>query len=580
DRNHDQNKNRGEIMGWSFRKSIKVAPGIRVNFSKSGVSTSIGVKGFTYNTRGRVTASIPGTGIRYTQHLNSQRTSRPISSVVAGSSHIDLPNTERLSKREQATLDFVLMVQNRTSAALVQYFISHGVHVTPADLSEAVTLKDHQTFLQTLSREFDVTTRAIRLALDIGSISLAEKEKAMPAVYEIERKCAEQQGALGELGTASGTLLSTVRAWPKPPGLMVPLLVGFVGCFFLAHNVAVGLLLVASALAYGGYNAVVFTRRRAAVTAAIVDANQRFDSLLTVEVTPRPAIKAGNDFVSLKAIGAATLILVASAYAVFVPTHQSNDQNAPAAQTAASTDTPIVATAPAAITSNRPDTAFGWLAGKYPSDVVNDHRFRAAFNGISRGDWKKIAERLLVANAAGIQSKDGYLVGAGCMAHACSSDQAAFAINEATGKGDLIFFETPGSSNDIVVRKYQWPGLPIDKTPLADWAQKSEVNIRANVTASPAPSMQTSFDCSKARSDAEHIICSDPELAADDVELAVIYAKARAVAKDPVAFRERTRAQWNYRERQCHDRECLARWYADQKVVLSEIANTGDSAAQ
>ncbi|WP_082163571.1 DUF4236 domain-containing protein [Caballeronia mineralivorans] len=38
-------------MGGSFRKSIKIAPGVRINLSKSGVSTAIGSKGFTYNTR-------------------------------------------------------------------------------------------------------------------------------------------------------------------------------------------------------------------------------------------------------------------------------------------------------------------------------------------------------------------------------------------------------------------------------------------------------------------------------------------------------------------------------------------------
>jgi len=56
-------------------------------------------------------------------------------------------------------------------------------------------------------------------------------------------------------------------------------------------------------------------------------------------------------------------------------------------------------------------------------------------------------------------------------------------------------------------------------------------------------------------SDAEQIICSVPELAAEDVQLAAI-AKAKAAAKDRTAFREWTRAQWNIRER--HDRECLA----------------------
>ncbi|MBC2659940.1 DUF4236 domain-containing protein [Pseudomonas sp. MSSRFD41] len=53
-------------MALRFRKSFKVAPGVRLNLSKSGVSTSIGGKGLTANLskRGtRVTTSIPGTGI-------------------------------------------------------------------------------------------------------------------------------------------------------------------------------------------------------------------------------------------------------------------------------------------------------------------------------------------------------------------------------------------------------------------------------------------------------------------------------------------------------------------------------------
>ncbi|HHX6759521.1 TPA: DUF4236 domain-containing protein [Pseudomonas aeruginosa] len=36
-------------MAIRFRKSIKVAPGLRLNISKSGVSTSVGGKGLTAN---------------------------------------------------------------------------------------------------------------------------------------------------------------------------------------------------------------------------------------------------------------------------------------------------------------------------------------------------------------------------------------------------------------------------------------------------------------------------------------------------------------------------------------------------
>lgn len=75
-------------MGWNYRKSVNLGGGMRLNFSKSGIGISGGVKGFRISTgpRGtRMTASIPGTGIYYTKNLsggkkrgasNSQNTTR------------------------------------------------------------------------------------------------------------------------------------------------------------------------------------------------------------------------------------------------------------------------------------------------------------------------------------------------------------------------------------------------------------------------------------------------------------------------------------------------------------------------
>jgi hypothetical protein len=57
-------------MGFRFRRSIKLAPGLRINLSKSGVSTSIGGRGATVNVRGdrvRETVGIPGSGMSYSQ---------------------------------------------------------------------------------------------------------------------------------------------------------------------------------------------------------------------------------------------------------------------------------------------------------------------------------------------------------------------------------------------------------------------------------------------------------------------------------------------------------------------------------
>ncbi|MGG4409273.1 DUF4236 domain-containing protein [Niallia taxi] len=57
-------------MGFGFRKSFKIAPGVRFNVSHRSVGVSAGVKGLRYsvNSRGqrRTTASIPGTGLSYT----------------------------------------------------------------------------------------------------------------------------------------------------------------------------------------------------------------------------------------------------------------------------------------------------------------------------------------------------------------------------------------------------------------------------------------------------------------------------------------------------------------------------------
>ena len=60
-------------MGFRFRRSVKLLPGVRLNFSTRGISTSIGGRGATVNIsrRGvRSTAGIPGTGLSYSTPLS------------------------------------------------------------------------------------------------------------------------------------------------------------------------------------------------------------------------------------------------------------------------------------------------------------------------------------------------------------------------------------------------------------------------------------------------------------------------------------------------------------------------------
>ena len=61
-------------MGFRFRKSKKILPGVRLNFSKKGVGVRFGGKygGISVGPSGtRYSASIPGTGIYYTEKISS-----------------------------------------------------------------------------------------------------------------------------------------------------------------------------------------------------------------------------------------------------------------------------------------------------------------------------------------------------------------------------------------------------------------------------------------------------------------------------------------------------------------------------
>lgn len=74
-------------MGFRFRKSVKIAPGVRLNFGKKSTSVSLGGKGarFTINNKGKKTASfgIPGTGLYYTESIGGKKMKKRKSNTVS-----------------------------------------------------------------------------------------------------------------------------------------------------------------------------------------------------------------------------------------------------------------------------------------------------------------------------------------------------------------------------------------------------------------------------------------------------------------------------------------------------------------
>lgn len=67
-------------MAWRFRKSLKLGP-LRFNLSKSGIGTSIGVRGFRVGTdakgRSYTAASIPGTGLYSRTYSSAAKDAAP-----------------------------------------------------------------------------------------------------------------------------------------------------------------------------------------------------------------------------------------------------------------------------------------------------------------------------------------------------------------------------------------------------------------------------------------------------------------------------------------------------------------------
>ena len=94
-------------MGIRFRKYIKILPGVRLNISKSGVSTRIGPRGLSVNIGKRGTylnAGIPGTGIFEREKLSTTG-DRPDGTEPHGKLHsngqVPAPGTLQRTLREK-----------------------------------------------------------------------------------------------------------------------------------------------------------------------------------------------------------------------------------------------------------------------------------------------------------------------------------------------------------------------------------------------------------------------------------------------------------------------------------------------
>ena len=219
-------------MGLRFRKSFKIAPGVRVNVGKKSVGISAGVKGarVSVNSSGRKTTTVglPGTGLSYSKSEKiggRKTTTRSASSNNAQPIRPDLPPAQPLEEKKKkgccgcAVYAFIALLiigalgsciggtddkdkqtdtaNDGTQAAVITQLTQTGDTVTEIDLGSSQTLTytvDPSDFAMTADAVYATTSDSDVLAVSAECLS-------DPARVEVTLT-----------GKAAGTADYTVRA--------------------------------------------------------------------------------------------------------------------------------------------------------------------------------------------------------------------------------------------------------------------------------------------------------------------------------------------------------------------------------
>lgn len=122
-------------MGWYWRRSTKILPGVRINWSKSGPSISMGPKGAKVNFGKRgtyVSGGIPGTGLYYRQKIGGR--SKPNGSSVSSTYSTNINTQTALGFSKQGCLASII-VSVIISLLLSSNFITAALVATIAGAS-------------------------------------------------------------------------------------------------------------------------------------------------------------------------------------------------------------------------------------------------------------------------------------------------------------------------------------------------------------------------------------------------------------------------------------------------------------
>lgn len=167
-------------MGYGFRKSFKIAPGVRVNVGKKSVGISAGVKGLRYSvnsrTGSRVTASIPGTGLSYSTSGSGSRSRK--SPAYQRQTDINRRQREiaKLNELEQAKL--AVEAYENTIERI------HSIHIEADDSINWIKVRGSEPPYQLPCGEMGEKEKAALQKLQEEVIAASEQDKQEYLAWE------------------------------------------------------------------------------------------------------------------------------------------------------------------------------------------------------------------------------------------------------------------------------------------------------------------------------------------------------------------------------------------------------------
>lgn len=186
-------------MAWNYRKRIKIAPGVHLNFSKGGVSTSIGPKGAKINIGKNGTylhTGIPGTGLYSRQKIsgkNNRTTEHLMTETNENEAFFKPKNTWGCVFRWLGLIAILFLVVNLSlfitgfdkSEKNYNMLIGYGI---VAAIFIIVYFKRFTTFLKRKSDDKTYSEIETLNVKDINSDTELKKESSSPITNTDEKK--------------------------------------------------------------------------------------------------------------------------------------------------------------------------------------------------------------------------------------------------------------------------------------------------------------------------------------------------------------------------------------------------------